>query len=70
MHIIIQIRTSIYLKGGTNMVNINCSEQCIYEQNGKCTLNHVTPILNISSNNKNCGYFVKKKAYNEAPSKS
>ncbi|OFI06247.1 hypothetical protein CLOACE_11460 [Clostridium acetireducens DSM 10703] len=52
------------------MVNINCSEQCIYEQNGKCTLNHVTPILNISSNNKNCGYFVKKKAYNEAPSKS
>jgi len=36
-------------------MTINCSEKCIYEADGICTLNHIT---NSSGNNSsNCPYF-------------
>lgn len=42
------------------MTNINCSENCVYKQNGKCTLNFV-PILPLSNSiaiNNDCGYYM------------
>ncbi|WP_246517350.1 hydroxymyristoyl-ACP dehydratase [Clostridium aciditolerans] len=43
------------------MMNINCSEKCIHERNGKCTLNHVTPISSFSTNGEaDCAYFILK----------
>ncbi|WP_156940163.1 hydroxymyristoyl-ACP dehydratase [Caldanaerobius polysaccharolyticus] len=42
------------------MMNINCTEKCIYQEDGKCTLNHIEPI-NSTYNPTNCAYFVEKK---------
>ncbi|MBU5485372.1 hydroxymyristoyl-ACP dehydratase [Clostridium sp. MSJ-11] len=42
------------------MMNINCSENCIHCKNGNCTLNHVSKISNLISNDYSCAYFVKK----------
>ncbi|KAA8667248.1 hydroxymyristoyl-ACP dehydratase [Clostridium sp. MT-14] len=39
------------------MMDINCSERCIHEKNGKCTLNHITAITDLSSPKTNCIYF-------------
>lgn len=43
------------------MMDINCSENCIHEQNGKCTLNQITSISNLSYSETNCMYFIPKK---------
>ncbi|EDK35458.1 hypothetical protein [Clostridium kluyveri] len=49
------------------MMDINCSENCVHEKNGKCTLNYVTPITSLSSLETNCIYFTpKKKSNNES----
>lgn len=42
------------------MTTINCIENCTYEKNGVCTLNHATPISNISINHTGCAYFIPK----------
>lgn len=39
------------------MTNINCSENCIYENGGKCTLNHVSITSNIMGYGSDCVYF-------------
>ncbi|HBC97371.1 MAG TPA: hydroxymyristoyl-ACP dehydratase [Clostridium sp.] len=44
------------------MMNINCSEKCIHEKNGKCTLNHITSIEDIPSQKTNCMYFSPKES--------
>jgi hypothetical protein len=51
------------------MMNINCSEKCIYEENGKCTLNHVTPLSNLFSTQADCAYFNPKEINKKAPQK-
>lgn len=42
------------------MTTINCTENCAYEKNGVCTLNHATPVSNISINYTGCAYFISK----------
>lgn len=39
------------------MMDINCSEKCIHEKDGKCTLNCITTITNLSSPKSGCMYF-------------
>lgn len=40
------------------MTNINCSEKCIHENNGKCILNHVSITANILGYGSDCAYFM------------
>ncbi|SES90242.1 hypothetical protein SAMN05660297_00919 [Natronincola peptidivorans] len=40
------------------MLTINCTHPCVYENEGICTLTHVTSVS--EPNNKNCAYFKKK----------
>jgi hypothetical protein len=42
------------------MININCSEGCKYEINGKCALSQVTSFSNLSTSNNACAYFIPK----------
>lgn len=42
------------------MMNINCSEKCVYEENGKCTLTHVTPLSSLFTTQADCAYFLPK----------
>ncbi|QXE18727.1 hydroxymyristoyl-ACP dehydratase [Clostridium sp. 001] len=42
------------------MMNINCSESCIHEKNGKCTLDQINAITSLSSLETNCIYFTPK----------
>ena len=42
------------------MMDINCSESCIHEKNGKCTLDQINSITNLSSLETNCIYFTPK----------
>ncbi len=49
------------------MMNINCSENCTHAQNGKCTLNHITSLSNLFTKEKNCAYFISKKATKKSP---
>jgi hypothetical protein len=39
------------------MTNINCSEICIHESNGKCTLTHVSLSASIIGFGTDCAYF-------------
>ncbi|KPU45943.1 hypothetical protein OXPF_04110 [Oxobacter pfennigii] len=39
------------------MTNINCSAKCSYENNGKCTLNHIGISSNIAGTGGDCAYF-------------
>lgn len=39
------------------MTNINCSAECIYESNGKCTQNHVSITASIIGYGTDCAYF-------------
>ncbi|MBA1336661.1 MAG: hypothetical protein HPY66_3096 [Firmicutes bacterium] len=41
------------------MTNINCSESCVYQENGKCQLTHVSIISGITGHK--CAYFQEKK---------
>lgn len=45
------------------MMNINCSNRCEFEENGKCTLNHITPGSLISGISNDCAYFTPKRQY-------
>lgn len=38
------------------MTNINCTENCVYQKDGKCTLDKVIP--KTATPNSNCVYFV------------
>ncbi|MBR6504303.1 MAG: hydroxymyristoyl-ACP dehydratase [Clostridia bacterium] len=40
------------------MTNINCSSNCIYQKDGKCTLEYITN--NIAKSNSDCAYFLNK----------
>jgi hypothetical protein len=51
------------------MTNINCSSSCIYEKNGKCTLNHVTSISMIIGHDADCAYFSPRYTNVETPPK-
>lgn len=42
------------------MTNINCSESCVYEDNGKCSLTHVGPLSSLSIIGTDCAYFAPK----------
>ncbi|AYD39589.1 hydroxymyristoyl-ACP dehydratase [Clostridium fermenticellae] len=42
------------------MMNINCSEKCIHEKNGKCTLDHVMQLSNAFNSESKCAYFTAK----------
>ena len=45
-------------------MNINCTDQCYYQKDGKCTLNEVSEFptftqgLQSQAANANCAYFV------------
>lgn len=39
------------------MTNINCSASCSHENNGKCTLNHVSITANVIGYGTDCAYF-------------
>ncbi|WP_303860590.1 hydroxymyristoyl-ACP dehydratase [Alkalibaculum bacchi] len=41
------------------MTTINCTSNCIYQENGKCALQNVQAIT--SSCNDDCAYFISKK---------
>ncbi|HBM79316.1 MAG: hydroxymyristoyl-ACP dehydratase [Clostridiales bacterium] len=42
------------------MTNINCSANCIYESNGKCTLNIISTMTNFTDSGSDCAYFKQK----------
>ncbi|WP_123054509.1 hydroxymyristoyl-ACP dehydratase [Clostridium sp. JN-1] len=44
------------------MMNINCSEKCIHEENGKCTLDRIMPLSNVFNNEAKCAYFTARKS--------
>lgn len=44
-----------------HMTNINCSAKCNYEQNGKCTLNHVGITSDVMGYGTDCAYYTPKK---------
>ncbi|WP_152668057.1 hydroxymyristoyl-ACP dehydratase [Clostridium cylindrosporum] len=39
------------------MTNINCSEYCKHERNGKCSLTHITLSSSYIGYDSNCAYF-------------
>lgn len=39
------------------MTNINCSANCNHENNGKCTLNHISISSNFTGIGADCAYF-------------
>ncbi|KRQ86151.1 hypothetical protein ABG79_02103 [Caloramator mitchellensis] len=43
------------------MTNINCSANCVYEQDGKCTLDHVSITQNVLHQGTECAYFTQRK---------
>ncbi len=40
------------------MVNINCTEDCIYQDSGRCTLDHITAVNKLHP--EKCTYYIKK----------
>jgi hypothetical protein len=48
------------------MTNINCSENCTYSINGKCTLTQPTAFSSALNFDTDCGYYVPK----ETPKKN
>lgn len=43
------------------MTNINCSANCTHENNGKCTLNHISVSSNFTGIGADCAYFEPRK---------
>lgn len=39
------------------MTNINCSANCIHEENGKCKLNHISITANVMGYGTDCAYY-------------
>lgn len=52
------------------MININCSFNCVYAKNGKCTLNHIEPFSMISNISADCAYYTEKGTSKKTPPKS
>ncbi|GFR36093.1 hydroxymyristoyl-ACP dehydratase [Thermobrachium celere] len=46
------------------MTNINCSANCVHEKNGKCTLSHISIIVNAIGHGTDCAYYTPR---NETP---
>lgn len=44
------------------MTNINCSANCSHENNGKCTLNHVSVSSSFTGAGADCAYFVPRRS--------
>lgn len=44
--------------GGFKLTTINCTLNCVYQENGKCALQNVQAITSSSSNE--CAYFILK----------
>lgn len=42
------------------MTDINCSECCVHERNGKCTLSYISASSRNIGHGSNCAYFVPK----------
>lgn len=53
------IKCAEYIREVESMVNINCIEDCIYQESGRCTLDHVIAADKI--NLEKCTYYIKKK---------
>ncbi|WP_176431420.1 hypothetical protein [Anaerovirgula multivorans] len=49
------------------MITIFCNHPCVYENEGVCTLTHVTSASELS--NKSCTYFKKKGEEHKKPNK-
>lgn len=49
------------------MTNINCSAECIHENNGKCTLNHVSITQNVMGFDTDCAYFTPRNTISKTP---
>lgn len=45
------------------MTNINCSASCVHENNGKCTLNHVSISSSYTGIEADCAYFEPKQQH-------
>jgi len=46
------------------MLLINCSDKCVHEENGLCTLNHI--IYSSNEGNDTCPFFKSKKKLNKS----
>lgn len=44
------------------MTNINCSSDCVYQKDGKCTLESVTAMAVISDDDNACAYYAKEQS--------
>lgn len=44
------------------MTNINCSSDCVYQKDGKCTLERVTAMAVISGDDNACAYYAKEQS--------
>jgi hypothetical protein len=54
----LNIISNTIIMEGLNMVNINCSLGCIYEEDGKCNLTHIA--FSSSTPHAECMYFIPK----------
>lgn len=43
------------------MTNINCSANCIYEVDGKCSLDHISITQNVLNQETQCAYYTPRK---------
>lgn len=59
-----------YLWSDDAMTNINCSENCTYSSNGKCTFDHVTTSYIMINFSCSCAYFSPKESTKKTPQKS
>jgi hypothetical protein len=50
------------------MTNINCSVNCNHENNGKCTLNHISISSNLTGIGADCAYFEPRQRQGESSS--
>lgn len=48
------------------MMNINCSENCMYERDGICTFNTILSASNSVITSEKCGYYTEKKSTKKA----
>ncbi|MBE6066224.1 MAG: hydroxymyristoyl-ACP dehydratase [Clostridium lundense] len=49
------------------MMNINCSENCMYERDGICTFNTILSASNCVITNEKCGYYTEKESTKKVP---
>jgi hypothetical protein len=49
------------------MTNINCAENCVHEENGKCRMNQVSLSAKVMGYGSDCAYFSPRGDKNYAP---